>query len=82
MTKEKFNFLILSENSETRLLEEIAIANEAAGYDIEMTAEVIHPFDIMLKIAKNDVTLQAFRRVAPENDSDVYQTGLDMILKQ
>lgn len=79
MIKEKINFLILSENPEERLLEEIALANEAAGEETEIKAEVIHPFDIMLKIAKNDWTLQAFRRVAPENESEVYQTGLDMI---
>lgn len=79
MIKEKFNFLILSENSEERLLEEIARANEAAGDETDITAEVIHPFDIMLAINKNDVTLQAFRRADPANESDLYKAGLDLI---
>ncbi|MDP3645425.1 MAG: hypothetical protein Q8S54_19855 [Bacteroidota bacterium] len=68
MVKDKINILILSTKNEERLLEEIAKANEAAGAETEISAIVINPLDIILKIQRNDITLKAYKRFASEGE--------------
>lgn len=73
---ERIRILILSTENEDRLLEEIANANDSAGNETQITAEVIRPFDIMLQIRKTDYSLRAFRRFHVDA---AFNTSLDLV---